>query len=240
MEILWYLHRGIGVKANLHYTEDKPWVARYNCLFYCVQELPFLVVHGGELPYKTKDCAWWLLACLSVDWPLTSSKFGVLKLHSTIFHHRLKIAARYQIFTLMEYTCFMNCQHCFLTECSFNKKVPLLQSCFFIRWDNLRHFFAETLRSFFCWDILVICLTGVSKLATTVFISLYILTFWLKLLNFFQSFQKHFSLWPKKTAAELEAFLITNISCWVLVINWAVQDAKLLNTENMFPCRMTV
>jgi len=154
MEILWYLHRGIGVKANLHYTEDKPWVARYNCLFYCVQELLFLVVHGAELPYKTKDCAWWLLACLSVDWPLTSSKFGVLKLHSTIFHHRLKIAARYQIFTLMEYTCFMNCQHCFLTECSFNKKVPLLQSCFFIRWDNLHHFFAETLRLFFCWDIL--------------------------------------------------------------------------------------
>jgi len=34
-------------------------------------------------------------------------------------------------------------------------------------------FFAETFRAYFCWDILVICLTVVLKLGITVFISLY-------------------------------------------------------------------
>jgi len=52
---------------------------------------------------------------------------------------------------------------------------------------------------FFRWDISVICLTVVLKLAVTVFTSLYFQTFWPKLLNFFQPFRKHFGLWPKKT-----------------------------------------
>ena len=43
---------------------------------------------------------------------------------------------------------------------------------------------------FFRWNILVICLTVVLKLAITVFSSLYFQTFWPKWLNFFQSFQK--------------------------------------------------
>jgi len=42
---------------------------------------------------------------------------------------------------------------------------------------NLFFFFAETFRSFFCRDILVICLTVVLKLAVTVFFSLYFQTF---------------------------------------------------------------
>ena len=35
-------------------------------------------------------------------------------------------------------------------------------------------FFVEAFRSFFCWDISVICLTAVLKLAVTVFISVYL------------------------------------------------------------------
>jgi len=52
-------------------------------------------------------------------------------------------------------------------------------------------------RYFGHWDISVICLTAVSKLAVTVFFSLYFQTFWPKWLNFFRSFQNHFGLWPK-------------------------------------------
>jgi len=43
---------------------------------------------------------------------------------------------------------------------------------------------------FFCWDILVICLTVLLKLTITLFFSLYFKTFWLKWLNFFDHFKK--------------------------------------------------
>jgi len=56
---------------------------------------------------------------------------------------------------------------------------PNKEKLFFL----LRHF------SHFCWDILVICLTVVSKLAITMFISLYFQTFWPKWLNFFSHFK---------------------------------------------------
>jgi len=39
------------------------------------------------------------------------------------------------------------------------------------------------------------------KLTATVFFSLYFQTFWPKWLNFFQSLQKHFGLWPKKNGS---------------------------------------
>jgi len=56
-------------------------------------------------------------------------------------------------------------------------------------------FFAETIQSFFAghfvqWDIWVICLIVVLKLAVTVFVSLYFQIFWPKWLNFCRSFQK--------------------------------------------------
>jgi len=60
--------------------------------------------------------------------------------------------------------------------------------------------------------ILVICLTVVLKVAMTVLISLYFWTFWPKWLNFLQSFQKRFGLWPKK---QPEAASIP----WVFVVS---------------------
>ena len=57
--------------------------------------------------------------------------------------------------------------------------------------------FAETFRSIFCWDISVICLTVVSKLAVTVFISLYFQTFWPKILHFLGHF-KNVSVYDRK------------------------------------------
>ena len=45
------------------------------------------------------------------------------------------------------------------------------------------------MRHFGHWNISVICLTVVSKLAKKVFFSLYFQTFWPKWLNFFRSFQ---------------------------------------------------
>ena len=48
------------------------------------------------------------------------------------------------------------------------------------------------------WNILVICLTVVLKLAIALFISLNFQTLWPNSHIFFQSLQKHFSLWPKK------------------------------------------
>ena len=64
------------------------------------------------------------------------------------------------------------------------------------------YFFAETFRLFLLWqisywNISVVCVTVVFKLAVTVFISLYFWTFWPKW-QLFWSFQKHFSLWQKK------------------------------------------
>ena len=50
----------------------------------------------------------------------------------------------------------------------------------------LRHF-----SHFFCWDVLVICRTVVSKFAVTVSVSLYFQTFWPKSLNFFGRFKKN-------------------------------------------------
>jgi len=55
-----------------------------------------------------------------------------------------------------------------------------------------------SLRHFGLWDISVICLTVVLKLAVAAFTSLCFQAFWPKWLNFFRSFQKHFGLWPKK------------------------------------------
>jgi len=63
--------------------------------------------------------------------------------------------------------------------------------------------FAETFRSFFYWkhfgnwNISVICLTVVSKLAVAVFISLYFQTFWPKWLIFFGHF-KNISVYDQK------------------------------------------
>jgi len=64
---------------------------------------------------------------------------------------------------------------------------------------SLRHFGHFLLRYFGHWNISVICLTVVLKLAVTKFFNLCFQTFWPKWLNFFRSFQNHFGLWPKKT-----------------------------------------
>ena len=66
---------------------------------------------------------------------------------------------------------------------------------------SLIHFGHFLLRQIGCWDILVICLTVVFKLAVAVFISLNFQTFWPKWLNFFRSFWKNFGIWPKNTQA---------------------------------------
>ena len=73
---------------------------------------------------------------------------------------------------------------------SSNGNLWLSQLVFF---SSLKHF-----GHFFYWDISVICVTVVSKLAVKVFISLYFQTFWPKWLDFFRSFQKRFGPWPKK------------------------------------------
>ena len=78
---------------------------------------------------------------------------------------------------------------------------------------------------FFHWDILVICLTIISKLAVTVFVSLYFHRFWPKCHNFFRSFQKHFDPWPKKTQTlisetlfhETDSFLRIIVDLWLSV-----------------------
>ena len=54
-----------------------------------------------------------------------------------------------------------------------------------------------TTKLFFRWDISVICLIVVLKLAVTVCIALYFEKLWPNWLNFFRSFKKNFSLWPK-------------------------------------------
>jgi len=72
---------------------------------------------------------------------------------------------------------------------SFDKQAPDFAFWVFFRWN---------MAVIFCWDISVICLTAVLKLAITVFISLDFQTFWPKWLNFFRSFQKHSGLWPEK------------------------------------------
>ena len=59
----------------------------------------------------------------------------------------------------------------------------------------LRHFGHFLLKSFGQWNISVICLTLVLKLAITVFFSPYLQTFWANWLKYFQSFQNHFGLW---------------------------------------------
>ena len=84
---------------------------------------------------------------------------------------------------------------------------------FLFRWNilsfwSLRHFVVFLLRHFGRWDISVICLILVSKLAITVFISLYFQTFWPKWPNFFRSFGKTFrsmtEKWPKTTQLQTE------------------------------------
>jgi len=69
-----------------------------------------------------------------------------------------------------------------------------------IRHDlvDFKHGYIQRAGIFFRWDIAVICLRVVLKLAVALFISLYFQTFWSKWLNFFRSFQKHFGVWPKK------------------------------------------
>ena len=78
---------------------------------------------------------------------------------------------------------------------------------------------------FFHWDISVICLTIISKLTVTVFVSLYFHRFWPKWLNFFRPFQKHFDPWPKKTQSpiwetpfhETDSFLPIIFDLWLSV-----------------------
>jgi len=79
-----------------------------------------------------------------------------------------------------------------------------------------RVFRAEHLLEFWCvfrWDISVICLVIVLKLAVTMLTSLYFRTLWSNWLNFFRSFQKNFGLWPKKkTQVEFVQKSLLNLS----------------------------
>ena len=59
--------------------------------------------------------------------------------------------------------------------------------------------YSAQLGLFFRWNISVICLTVVLKLAIAVFISLYFQTFWPNWLNFVRPFQNIFGLWRKNT-----------------------------------------
>jgi len=68
--------------------------------------------------------------------------------------------------------------------------------------SSLTHFGHFLLIRFGHWNISVICLTVVSKVAVAVFINLYFQIFWPKWLYFFRSFQKCFGLWPKKQRRE--------------------------------------
>jgi len=80
----------------------------------------------------------------------------------------------------------------------FHRKWDKLQlSGKYLFFLSLKHFIRFLLRHFGHWNISVICLAVVLKLAITVFFSLYLQTFWPKWLNFFQSFQKRFGLWLK-------------------------------------------
>jgi len=74
------------------------------------------------------------------------------------------------------------------------RRFAMLPTCF----ETFRSFL---LRKFGHWNISVICLTVILKLASTVFFSLCFQTFWPKWLTFFRSFQNHFGLWPKKKTA---------------------------------------
>ena len=82
--------------------------------------------------------------------------------------------------------------------------------------SNLVFFFAEIFRSFlaetFCyWNISIICLTVVLKLALKVFISLHFQTFWLKLLNF----SKRFGLWPRNNqSATVSVIFYSTNKCY--------------------------
>jgi len=60
---------------------------------------------------------------------------------------------------------------------------------------SLRHLGHFLQRHFGHWNVSVIFLTVVSKIAVTVFISLYFQSFWPKWLIFFRSFQKRFGVW---------------------------------------------
>ena len=96
------------------------------------------------------------------------------------------------------------------SEAAYPVFCPVFLSCFFSLWHfcllffSMRHFclilffFADTYRSFFCWDISVICLTVLSKLIITVFISVYFQTFWPKWLNFFSVISKMFRSMTEK------------------------------------------
>jgi len=63
-----------------------------------------------------------------------------------------------------------------------------------------------------------------SKLAITVFISLYFQTFWLNWLNFFQSFQKHFSPWLKKN--RLKPVIVNTLRTGVRYIRSSISAKK--------------
>jgi len=74
-------------------------------------------------------------------------------------------------------------------------RILVIHGCCSFSRRHLGHFL---LRHSGHWDILVICLTVVSKLAVIVFIGLYFQTLWPKWFIFVRSFQKYFGLWPKK------------------------------------------
>ena len=58
---------------------------------------------------------------------------------------------------------------------------------------------------FFRWNISVICLTVLLKLAMKVYFSPCFQTFWSKWLNFFRSFQKRFGVWPQNKPRPVNA-----------------------------------
>ena len=100
--------------------------------------------------------------------------------------------------------------------------------CFFF---SLKHVGHSLLRHFGLWNISVICVTVVLKLAITVFFSLYFLTFWPKSLDFFRSFQKRFSLWPKSDQKKL---------IWMdaLFICWKPQKCIISFSVMLFPATL--
>jgi len=89
---------------------------------------------------------------------------------------------------------------------------------------------------FFRWNISVVCLTVVLKLAIKVFFSLYFETFWPKWLCFFRPFQKRFGLWPKKNRCGPDMGHVENHSfkesdtwnsCQPLTIDWHASKWKI-------------
>jgi len=69
------------------------------------------------------------------------------------------------------------------------------------------------------------------KTRRTVFIYLYFQTFWPKWLNFFQSFQKGFGLWPKKRtwAVAADGIYCFQLSTLIATVIWNYQLLALHN-----------